>query len=164
MNLRTHLDEIYMAFAFNEELLRLLYHQPKYMGDDPFSPEKAEMLTHPDIRDIRQMRIRFSPTTEGLVPEDPICRVLFYPGNRRPTNNEKTKEQEIRFDVVTHLKFNDIDMRMSWIMDKVDEIIKSTKFSAFGKVREMPGRPFSGLPDNYIGYQMTYEFGDFSGR
>ncbi|WP_079709860.1 hypothetical protein [Paraliobacillus ryukyuensis] len=166
MNSRDHLMEIYKKFQTSEDLLRLLYYYPTDNNgnySNPLSQDKQNILDMSPLEklNIIKDRIRFTKSIDGMgTDENHICRIIFYAGRRSVTSNRLTMNQDINFDIIVHREFNDNDMRLEWIKDVVDKILVYEDYSSFGEVKQLSGKEISGLPEGYIGYQLTYNFGD----
>jgi hypothetical protein len=161
MEMRKHLQEIFKVCSQDETLLRLLIYKPDNSLDDPLDKTKPNILDKSETEkwSLINDRIKFTPSVHGL-DQDNICRLLFYPAPRTPNRNHLSPTQDIKFDVLAHYEFNDIDMRMSWICDRIHELMNQKRISGFGKVRFVRGQDIGTPVDGYIGYRLTYEFGE----
>lgn len=159
--MRALLQEVYKSFSTDEELLRLLYYKPESMSDNPLSPTKDDVLDMNEKWDIIEDRIRFSPTADGLLDDDPICRILFYQSPRNALKgNYASSIQSFNIDVFVHREFNDVDMRLAWITDHIGTKMSNYYFQNIGTVRFVYGDNL-GAPEGYFGYTTTFEYGDF---
>lgn len=159
MGMRQSFEEIYKTFTSDETLLRLLYYKSNDITDNPLDPYKPNILQMDEyqrwgiINDV----IKNHPTVDGLDTQ-PKCRILFYAGQRVPTNNYQMSDQEVVIDVIVHNSFEEVDFRSSWICDRISELLSNEKKWGIGKTFFSHGSPI-GVPDNYIGYRLQYSFG-----
>jgi|SRR5690625_779959 len=164
MRIRQHILEIFDALTTDESLLRLLYYPSKNLMDDPLDSNKTDILSmdRREISEIIDDRVKFTPNTDAL-DESKKCRICYYAGDRRKTANKYSMDQEVVFDVITHRHFQETDLRLYRIVERIDYIIKNSNFSAFGEVAEVDGHPFS-VNEEYLGYRVIYEFGELNDR
>lgn len=164
MRMRENMQDIYKVFVANETLLRLLFYKPINQSDDPLSTSKPNILSKPALEkwDIIQDRIKTVPKVDDL-DTTPKCRLLFYPGNRSKTGNYLISDQDIMIDILVHFAYEDVDQRLEWICDTVNDLIfDQTIDSGMGKV--LYGGGYSGVyikdtPQGYVGYRLIYRFG-----
>lgn len=156
MQMRKNLQDIYRLFVNDETLLRLLYYLPKNQLDDPLDPNKPNILELENKWDIINDRIKPTPKTDDL-DQVPKCRLLFYPGARDNTNNYLIADQEFVIDVLVHFDYENVDFRMSWICDHVNELLFDKRITGMNNIDFYGGRPIS-APENYVGYSMKYRF------
>jgi hypothetical protein len=163
MKMRENLIDIYKIFTTNETLLRLLYYLPSSAADDPLDPAKPNILDMAEEEKWKIItdRIIPAPKVHGL-DKDPKCRICFYPGRRSNTTNYKVADQEVRVDVFTHHDFNNVDLRLSWISDHVDELLFNKPITGIKKIKFDGGNNLS-APEEYLAYSMKYEIGSVKG-
>lgn len=157
MSMRKHMVDIYKVFSTDETLLRLLYYKPENAADDPLDSSKPNILDMTDKWDIIQDRIKTTSKVDDL-DDEAKCRLLFYSAGRNGTNNYLVADQEIKIDLLVHYYFEDVDLRMSWICDRVNELMFDQRITGYGKVDFKNGKPIS-APNGYVGYQLLYQFG-----
>lgn len=158
MNMKKNLEDIFKVLHNNVDLLKLLYHLPANRLDNPLT--KAEIKSLSNGWEIIDDRIKFTPTVTGF--DTPKCRICFYFGKRRKTYNPLVPIQHVKFDVLVHESYNNVDARLSWICDKLNEILFNNRITGMGRCQFYGGGDISGLPEGYIGYQLIYEFGDLN--
>lgn len=160
MKMRQQLQQLMKLFSHDETLLRLLYYKPLNYNDSPLDSSKGNILDMSNKWDIIDNLIRFTPTFDGLDTE-PTCRLFFYSSNRNPNNyNYLMSNQDIKIDIFTHKDYNDEDLRLSWICDHVNDLLFGKHVAGIGKIRLDRGQELP-APENYVGYQLIYEFGDY---
>lgn len=159
MNMTKNQQDLYKLLSTDEKLLRLLYYLPKNAQDDPFSPNKPNILSLPDSQkwSIIEDVLKFTPTYNGL-DSTPKCRLLFYPGRRGNTYNYLVALQEINIDVFVHYLANDKDLRLSRICDRVNELLSDEKVTGIGNVKFVRGINVP-APDDYLGYNLVFSIG-----
>lgn len=160
MKMRDNVMEIYKILANDEMLLRLLYYAPSNLGDDPLDSSKPNILDKPIeekwqiIQDVIKSGIK-----QSELDSIPKCRLLIYPGNRRGSrNNYLLSNQDIVIDVITHITFDNVDFRCSWICDRVNELLNNTSFIGVSKLYFIDGGQITNLPSEYVGYRLVYRF------
>ncbi len=140
------------------DLWKLLYHESKHFDDDPL--DKDNILEYPpeEMFPIIKLRLKHTPVTKDLANIQ-INRIIFYPAPRRSQRgNYATASQEVNFDIFCHRDFNDIDMRLSKLCDRVNELISNRSIAGIGKATFVSGNPFTLADEGYIGYKLTYAF------
>ncbi len=158
--MRKNLEQLKTLFANDEELLRLLHYTSETADNDPLSPDKPNILEMP-IKDralLINNLIKPSPSVYGLDDSTRMCRLLFYPKSRRSSRSYLTSDQEVNIDVFVHHNFNNTDYRLSWICDRVNDLLFDKPVVGFGRVNFVNGNDLP-APQNYVGYQLRYSFG-----
>lgn len=162
MRMRENLKAIYKVLVNDETLLRLLYYPPEDIetGEliNPLDPTLPNILDRKDKWDIIKDRIKNTPTFYGLDDESEICRIYLHPADRHNTYNYALADQVIKIDAFVHHNINDIDMRLSWICDHVNDLIYDRRITGVGKIKFGGGRPIP-APEAFVGYELTYELG-----
>lgn len=158
MSLRQYSMDI-EKLLIDETLLRLLYYKPQNYLDDPLDASKENILDKPSDEkwEIIKDRIVSAPKFDDL---DKIekCRLLVYPHIGRSTrSNYLFANQEYSFDVFVHFDYQNVDKRLEWICDRVNDLLKNFSVTGFGKVL-FKDRGKLSAPNNYIGYRLTFEF------
>jgi hypothetical protein len=161
MKMRETQADIYKILYNNVDLMRLLVYKPVNFNDNPLDPAKQDILDRADKWDLIQDRILFTPTYTGLDTE-PKCRICLYHSRRTTNGNNAIGNQSFNLDVFTHYVFNNTDQRLAWICDTLDEIFANKKITGIGKCIPLPSRELQ-APNDYVGFRMSYEFGDFFG-
>jgi hypothetical protein len=110
--------------------------------------------------DIIKDVIKTTSKTDDLDTEKK-CRVCFYSGIRKPTRNYVIAEQYIYFDVYVYLELEEVDMRLSWICDRINELLNNDRITGMGKFLFRDGVPVKSV-DGYVQYRLVYSFGDFN--
>lgn len=158
MTMRDNIQEIYKFLTVDETLLRLLTYQPSSAADDPLDTSKPNILDM-DIEakeKLIQDRIVTAPKFVDLDKEIK-CRLLIYHGHGRKSSNHLFTRQEFCFDVFTHFMFDNVDQRLSWLCDRLDELMEKKLITGFGNMASKDRRPVS-APNDYSGYRLVYEF------
>jgi len=160
MNMEKCIKDVFKVFCEDETLLRLLYYKPTSGIDDPLSTDKPNVLEldEEDLWIFINDSIKTTPKVDGL---DTVskCRILVYPGNRRSNGNYLIANQNIIIDVLVHFDFDEKDLRLCKICDRVNDLLFYERITGLGKITYDDGRPIS-APINYIGYRLTYNVGD----
>jgi hypothetical protein len=163
MRMRDNIQDIYKVFTSSETLLRLLWYLPENQSDNPLDPAKSNILTKGTLEKwtIINDRIKTVPKVDDLDLE-PKCRLLFYAGNRHKTGNYLMSDQDVVIDILVHYEFEDVDLRLEWICDVVNDLMFDNRITGIGKVSY--GGGYSGLyiqdtPQGYVGYRLVYNFG-----
>src|SRR5699024_5957064 len=95
--------------------------------------------------------------------DSPICRIIFYPAPRKPqAGNYTVARQEVSFDVIVHKDYNDSDMRLAKITDRLNKIISNEKLTGMGRTLFVDGHPINIPAENYIAYRLAYSFGSLT--
>jgi hypothetical protein len=160
MMMRKMIQDIYKVLVQDETLLRLLHYKPKDALDDPLDPSKPNIL---DMEEKSKWKIindcvATTPQVSDLDTSEK-CRILFYFGRRERTDNYLFANQEIIFDVITHVDFDGVDQRLSWICDRVNELIFNKRLTGIGKIYFSGGGIMNNVPNNYTGYKLLYTVG-----
>jgi hypothetical protein len=163
MRMRENMQDIFKVFTGDETLLRLLFYKPQNASDDPLSTAKPNVLDKPILEKwkIIQDRIKTVPKVDDLDTE-PKCRLLFYPGNRHKTGNYLVSDQDIVIDILVHFDYEDVDQRLEWICDVINELMFDKRITGMGKVTYgggYPGLYLKDTPQGYVGYRLVYSFG-----
>lgn len=158
MKMRENIQEIYKFLTADETLLRLLTYQPSNASDDPLDPIKPNILdtVAQEKWELIDDRIVTAPKFADLDTEVK-CRLLLYHGNGRKSSNHLFTRQEFCFEVFTHFKFDNVDQRLSWICDRLDELMERKPITGFGNMASKDRRPVN-APTDYTGYKLVYEF------
>jgi hypothetical protein len=154
--LADNLVDIFKVIANDPILLRLLYYP-----SDPLNPVKAEVNTLPDYSQIRKSRIIRAPKTDDITPSsEKICRVCMYFGNGSNTSNERVDDQDVVFDIYTHIDTYEMnEARSLKIIDRINSLLTFKHITGVGKMRASRRYIISGSPTGYIGYKIVFEFG-----
>jgi hypothetical protein len=160
MKMRKNLQDIYKILTQDEIILRLLYYKPINANDNPLDLNKENILDKPieEKWEIIMDRIKTTPTTDKLDIE-PKCRVCFYPSRRGNTNNYLYATQQVTFDVLVHFDYDNVDLRLSWICDRINELLFDKRITGIGKINFVSGSSIPQPIEKYIGYRLIYDFG-----
>ena len=163
MGMYKHLSDVAKVLRSDETLLRLLYYQPEDISKnvpDPLDP-KLKNITEMDIDkqwEIIDEHICLSPIAEDLETKK-ICRIFIYAGRRKPNNyNYLVAQQSIVVDILVHFSFEQGDIRVSRIADRINELLTLSTVTGYGKVDYIEGVPINS-PKNYVGYQHVFKVG-----
>ncbi|MGG3892017.1 hypothetical protein [Metabacillus fastidiosus] len=168
MNLRQNLIDIYMKLSVNEKLIRLLHYRPPKLdpndskspyslGDDPLSPSKHDLVTSKEILNIlNQVLIRTDKTFD--LTTTPINRICMYAGTRKPQHNYFSNDQDFVFDVYVHSALDEVDLRLTWICDTLNELMFNKEVTGASKIKFVIGHNIATTPKNWVGYKMVYRF------
>jgi len=159
MKMRQNLQDIFKVLSQDETLLRLLYYLPQNAFDDPLDPTKTDVLSMPNKWDIIADRIKTTQTTDTLDTE-PKCRVCFYAGRRKShRGNYLVAKQHIIFDVYVHFSFDNVDQRLSWICDRLNDLLFNQKITRIGNVDFQDGIPIVVSQNllKYMAYRLVFE-------
>ncbi len=143
----------------DEELLRLLYHFPVDIFDNPLDVNKPNILDMPDDEkfEIFNDKIMTAPKFDGF-DKSPMSRLFYYAGDGRSTrNNYLFSKQEFNFDIFVHQEIENTDKRLEWICDRVNELVFNKSIVGLGKTLFIRRYPVK-APVNYVGYRLVYEF------
>lgn len=161
MNLRKYSMDIEKLLVEDETLLRLLIYKPSNYLDNPLDTTKPNILDMPvdDMWKLIKDRVVSAPKFDDLDAGEEKCRLLFYPSNGRPQNdNYLYSTQQYTFDIFVHFNYQNIDKRLEWICDRVNELVFDKRITGMGKVA-FKDRGKLSAPNNYLGYRLVYEFG-----
>lgn len=103
-------------------------------------------------------RIKTTSKTDDL-DNNRKCRLVFYSGSRSHSNNYKVSEQEIVFDILVHFDYENVDFRMSWICDRINELLFDERVTGIKKITFEGGRPIPSVANEYVGYKLSYIIG-----
>jgi hypothetical protein len=159
MNMRGNLMDIYTILTTDETLLRLLYYSATSLDDSPLSVTKANILDKSTSAkwDIIEELIKKTDKTNDLTVES-RCRVCTYMGNRRSTNNNAVANQQVVFDIYVPIEWDDVDFRINWICNSINDLFGGQKITGLGKTENAIGLKIT-APSGFIGYRLIYDFG-----
>lgn len=162
--MRKNIQDIYKVLVNDETLLRLLHYIDNTDDSDansPLNPSKPNILDMAIATkwDIIQDVIKTTPKIDDL-DSDKKCRVLIFPGDRRGTGNYLISNQKFIFDIFIHVDIDNVDQRLSWVCDCLNELICNERITGMGKILFIDGKNILSIK-NYIGYRLIYEFSDF---
>lgn len=160
--MRKNIQDIYKVLSTDETLLRLLHYIGNTNDSDANSPLNSSKPNILDMAiatkwDIIQDVIKTSKKVKDL-DSTKKCRVLIYPGKRSGTRNYLMADQKFIIDVLVEMDINDVDQRMAWICDTINDLIFDQKVTGVGKIGFEDGGQI-GAPEGYEGYRLIYEFG-----
>ncbi len=159
MNMRGNLMDIYKILTADETLLRLLYYPATSLDDSPLSESKANILDKSDSEkwDIIEELIKKTDKANDLTTES-RCRVCVYMGNRRSTNNNAVSNQQVIFDIYSPIEWDDVDFRLTWICDTINDLFGGQRITGLGKTENDIGGRITTV-SGFIGYRLIYDFG-----
>lgn len=155
--LAENLVDIFKIVASDKELLRLLYYP-----SDPLNSSKPEVSDLSNFLDIRNERIIRAPKINDIQNDDnkKICRICMYFGNGANTSNERVDDQDVVFDIYTHIDTYEInEARSLKIIDCINKLITLKNITGFGKMRSSRRFIIGNPPNGYLGYKITFTFG-----
>lgn len=159
--------DILKVLRNDETLLRLLYYQPEDAVNnipDPLSDSLPDILKMDSKtrNEIRNNHIVKSSKADDL-EDNPICRIYIYAGKRIPerdrNNSYLMAEQQMEINIIVHNDFENEDIRMERILDRLNYLLCLNRITGIGKMDYEDGRPILNAPKNYVGYQVIYKFG-----
>lgn len=162
--MRKNIQDIYKVLVGDETLLRLLYYIDNTDDKEvnsPLNPSKTNILSLSNKWDIIQDIIKTTPKIDDL-DSTKKCRVLIFPGDRDGTGNYLVSDQQFYFDTFVHTAIDNVDQRLSWICDTLNELICNKNITGFGKILFVRGRNILSI-QNYLGYRLIFEFSDLKG-
>lgn len=158
MNLRQHLIDLYKFLSNKDELIRLLHYIPSDYSDNPLDVTKSDIVGADNQYDILSQVLIPSDKTVDLTTSV-INRICMYPGTRKPQyNNYFSSNQDFIFDIYVHYSVDEIDQRLTWICDTLNDLLFNQKITGAGKIHFVAGFPITNAPTNWIGYKMVYKF------
>jgi|GEM_PF-557199 len=167
MKLKESLEKIYIELSKDEELLRLLHYVPKNALDNPLDKSKKDILSRDDKYTIISKILLPSDKTYDLVLDSKMSRICFYTGTRKPQtsqnkfagrlqDNPYASDQVYNFDVYVHVDIDIVDFRMTWICDRLNELLLLNPITDVGDFILAFGSPIANTPKGFIGYKMAY--------
>lgn len=154
--LADNLVDIFKVVANDPKMLRLLYYP-----SDPLNSTKAEVNTLEDFYKIKKSRIIRAPKTDDITPtSEKICRICMYFGNGSNTPNERVDDQDVIFDIYTHIDtYEANEARSLKIIDQLNELLALKHVTGIGKMRTSKRYIIANAPSGYMGYKVVFEFG-----
>lgn len=171
LGFRKQLLDIFNTLQTDEKLMRLLYYIPKNALDDPLSGSKKD-VTKFDTEEFQKI------ISNSLIPADKkndldvdnseLCRICMYNGERFPqsyrssatnmysTNNQVVTQYMI-FDVYVHLNIDIIDLRLSWICDRLNDLLVNEKLTGISQFEFYQSTPIYNTPKGFSGYRLAYK-------
>lgn len=146
----------------DEELLRLLCYVPTNANDNPLSPSKPDILTIDNQQEkwkLIKNHLMTAPNFYDL-DDSPISRLVFYAGSAKGSENYLFANQLFHFDIYTHYSIENLDRRMEWISDRVNELLFLKHIAGIGRALFVTRHPIvsTSLPAGYVGFRLVYEF------
>lgn len=159
MNMFDDLDRINTILRTDDELWKLLYYKSNGVNDDILSRPSVLDMPPNEKFPIINHRLKHTPVTDDLADNE-ICRIIFYPSPRRPQRQSYViASQSVTFDIFVHRNYNDIDMRLAKICDRVNDLMSHKNIASLGKSEFVSGDPFTMTDEGYVGYTLIYKFG-----
>lgn len=167
MKLKEALEKLFIELSNDEELLRLLHYIPKNGLDNPLDKIKKDILSRDDRHTIISKVLTPSDKTYDLVLESKMSRICFYTGTRKPQTNYSgssrrlqdnpySSDQIYNFDVYVHVDIDIVDFRMSWICDRLNELLLLNSITDVGDFILAFSSPINNTPKGFIGYKLAY--------
>lgn len=167
MKLKESLEKLFIELSSDEELLRLLHYVPKNALDNPLDKVKKDILSRPDVHDIIEKVLNPSDKTYDLVLDSKMSRICFYTGTRKPQtryngasgrlqDNPYSSDQIYNFDVYVHVDIDIVDFRMTWICDRLNELLLLNSITDVGDFILAFSSPIGNTPKGFIGYKLAY--------
>lgn len=174
MKMRDSLMEVYNKLIKDEELLRLLYYTNKEVYDysnindpkHPLNPSRDNILDKTDAEkwEIIYDLIKMTYTVDGL-DVNKKNRVCIYSGRRTPDGQRSylVSKQSIFLDIYTPPVFDNSDFRMSWIVDRINELLFNDELeSGVSNLGFKDGGKIETPDFGYNGYRLMYHFVDIN--
>lgn len=166
MGMNQNVKDILNVLWNDEELLRLLYYSPEDIltsTPDPLDPSLDNILDM-DIEkqwQIKNDTILLTPKQDDLV-DNRKCRLFVYLGDRDPSRgNYLTASQEMIFDFLCHVDFENGDIRTTRIGDRLNQLFALERVTGIGKMDFVRGTQITRTPSQYVGYRFIYDFVNF---
>lgn len=167
MKLKEALEKLYIDLSKDETLLRLLHYIPKNALDNPLDTSKSDVLSKSNSYNIISKILVPSDKTYDLVLESKMCRICFYTGTRKPQasyngasrrqqDNPYASDQIYNFDVYVHVDIDIVDFRMTWICDRLNELLLLNSITDVGDFILAFSSPIGNTPKGFIGYKLAY--------
>lgn len=169
MKLKESLEKIFIDLSKDEELLRLLHYIPKNALDNPLDKSKKDILSRDDEKkdEIIKKILNPSDKTYDLVLDSKMSRICFYTGTRKPQesrnnytgrqqDNPYSSDQIYNFDIYVHVDIDIMDFRMTWICDRLNELLLLNRITDVGEFIFAFSSPIANTPKGFIGYKMAY--------
>ncbi|GLO66135.1 hypothetical protein [Oceanobacillus kimchii] len=163
MGMHQELMDVRKVIRNDSDLWKLLYYQAENSIHDVLEEPDVLNFDRAILNEIIKKRLKFTPVTDDLV-EDKICRIIFYAGTRTTQGgNYAIADQLLNIDIFVHRDFNDVDMRLAKICDRVDFLFNKKRVAGFGKAQFVNGKPFNLSDEGYTGYTLVYKLGSNNG-
>lgn len=167
MKLKGSLEKIFIELSKDEVLLRLLHYVPKNALDDPLDKSKKDITSLKDKHEIISKVLVPTDKTYDLVLDSKMCRICFYTGTRKPQTNYNNfsrrlednpyvSDQVYNFDVYVHVDIDIVDFRMTWICDRLNDLLLLNKVTDIGNYILAFSSPINNTPKGFIGYKLAY--------
>jgi hypothetical protein len=117
------------------------------------------MLTIDSDWAIRKSRIMKAPKDDDLTSDNPMCRIFVFAGRRSADNgNFATATQNVTIDIFCHNSFEEGDLRITRILDRLNELFVSERITGISKMDFLNGDTYPS-PPGYVGYRSIFKFG-----
>lgn len=164
MGMYENMQDILRILRNDEELLRLLYYKPEDIGrkiPDPLDASLENILDKP-IEERWQIidDVIFKTQKDDDLIDKEKCRLFVYFGRRESSKrNYQTASQEVTVDILCHVDFENGDMRLARISDKINDLFALRRVTGMGLTDYVFGTPLTRTPSQYVGYRHVYKFG-----
>ncbi|WP_107924844.1 hypothetical protein [Lysinibacillus parviboronicapiens] len=166
MKIVNYLSKFYTALKEHEKLLRLLYYMPKNHLDDPLDESKMDISQLPEKDLIINNLLVVGEKTSDLI-DSHFSRICLYTGPRTPqkhylkstnqfTDHPYSSTQQYIFDIYTPVAINNIDFRLDWLGEMLNEVLFQEDIEEFGDMRFHSGIPIVNTPEGFVGYRWIY--------
>ncbi|MFY0516864.1 hypothetical protein ACOMCU_03390 [Lysinibacillus sp. UGB7] len=167
MRIVNKLAQFYKSLKEDEKLLRLLYYLPKDSLDNPLDESKMDISQLPEKDIIMNNILVIGDKTSDLKMDTHFSRICLYTGPRAPqkhylkntnqfTDNPYSSTQQYFFDIYTPVAINNIDFRLDWLGEMLNEVLFQEDIEEFGDLRFHSGIPLLNTPEGFIGYRWIY--------
>lgn len=167
MKIVNNLSRFYQRLKNDEKLLRLLYYLPKDPLDDPLDESKVEISQLPNKDLILNNILVIGDKTSDLIIDSAFCRICLYTGPRTPqkhylkttnhfTENPYSSTQQYIFDIYTPNTINNVDFRLDWLGESLNEALFHEDLIEFNELRFHSGMPLLNMPDGFVGYRWIF--------
>ncbi|MGE7092067.1 hypothetical protein ACQKII_11565 [Lysinibacillus sp. NPDC048646] len=167
MKIVNNLAKFYKSLKDDEKLLRLLYYMPKDHLDDPLDESKLDISKLPEKDLIMNNILVIGDKTSDLKMDANFSRICLYTGSRTPqkhylkntnqfTDNPYSSTQQYIFDIYTPHAINNVDFRLDWLGEVLNEVLFHEDIEEFGDLRFHSGIPILNTPEGFVGYRWIY--------
>ncbi|MEK5333444.1 hypothetical protein [Lysinibacillus sp. FSL W8-0992] len=167
MKIVNNLSKFYQQLKNDEKLLRLLYYLPKDSLDDPLDESKLEISQLPNKDLIINNILVIGDKTSDLIIDSAFCRICLFTGPRTPqkhylkttnlfTENPYSSTQQYIFDIYTPNTINNVDFRLDWLGESLNEALFQENLIEFKELRFYSGMPLLNMPDGFVGYRWIF--------
>jgi hypothetical protein len=163
MGMYQNIQDILNVLWYDEQLLRLLHYSPEDIRTntlDPLDPSLPNILDMDEVLqwEIRNATIKLTPKEDDLTDKK-SCKLFVYLGERYGSRgNYLFANQNVVFDIITPVDFENGDMRTTRISDRLNDLFALEYVTGIGKMDFVRGMINNRIPSAYVSYRLTYEF------